>query len=149
MSDCQRCHGDLLEFGGWMGPTRAAPFPRPCPACSPDLTPREIQIAQVQWFLAHSERPDVQRILASKAVLEAGSYRLVVAADFATRALHVPLRQLADADLVIGNRNIVLKDRYGLEGYKLSATERRRIQDECAEFRTLTGRGEMMTYGDL
>ena len=133
---CERCSGDRLEFGGWMGPTPQAPYPRPCRDCSPNMTPREIQIVQTQWLLDNQNRKDVQQILARTAVHEARHYRKVLrlgwGVDFTLK--NVPLNELRDADLAVDGNGKVIKDRYGAEGYKLSETELRRIAQDCDEY---------------
>lgn len=131
MPECKACEGRRIELGGWMGPTLEAPLPRPCSTCSPDLTNRQIQVAQTQWLMDNSWREDVQQILARKAVMDAAGYRKVVMGRVGLKA---PLGLLAAADLVIGPGGIVTKDRYGTDGYRLSETEMRRIHDDCGEW---------------
>lgn len=46
---CATCNGARLKLGGWMGPTPQRPYPDPCPACSPELSPRERQAAFVAY----------------------------------------------------------------------------------------------------
>lgn len=48
--DCSRCNNDRIDVGGWMGPTKEAPYPRPCPRCSPDMTDRELQQAYAAYL---------------------------------------------------------------------------------------------------
>jgi hypothetical protein len=131
---CETCNGSRLKFGGWMGPTPEAPTPEPCGDCSAGMTLREIQVVQTEWLLDNRDRPDVKQILARMAVHEAGTYRKVVRAEI-SRLVEWGGDQsvLSDADLIVGIGNIVLKDRYGMEGYKLSDTEMRRIMEDCAE----------------
>ena len=117
-----------------MGPTPAAPYPDPCETCSANMTPREIQVKGTQWLLDNQHRKDVQQILARMAVHDAKNYRRVVRAEisrlFEWRGDPATLR---DADMIVGVDNIVLKDRHGTTGYKLSETELRRIMEDCDE----------------
>ncbi len=134
MTPCERCGGAGLEFAGWMGPTPQAPYPRPCRDCSPNLTPREIQVVQTQWLLDNQQDPRVQQILARTAVHEAHHYGKVLKLDWVVDAGNIPTRDMATADLVVDRTGRVLKDRYGAEGYKLSNTELRRIAQSCDEY---------------
>lgn len=52
-----RCDGSGLQLGGWMGPTRQAPYPRRC-VCAAHWTGRELQLAYVRWLVATYD-PDV------------------------------------------------------------------------------------------
>lgn len=119
-----------------MGPTREAPFPRPCSDCSPNMTPREIQVAQTQWLFDNADRADVKQILARSAVMQAGTYAKVVELRPPTsRSGLIPLLTVTEADLVIdGATKRVLKDRYGAQDYKLSDSEYRRIRDDCGSY---------------
>lgn len=132
---CGVCSGNRLEFAGWMGPTPEAPFPRPCPRCGTDLTPREIQVAQTEWLLSNQDDPRVQQILARTAVHDAKTYGKVLRLGWkgASGGGHT-MALLAEADLVIDGEGKVLKDRYGTEGYKLSDTELRRIRADCETY---------------
>lgn len=143
MTDCTMCGGSRLRMGGWMGPTPAAPYPEPC-VCSPDLTPRERQVLQTQWLLDNQHRDDVKEVLSRMAVFNAQKYKLVLSLphmrDISPSGLHgfpVPMSTIADADMVIGTGNIVLKDRHGAAGYVLSDNEMRRIRDSAKDFRQI------------
>lgn len=128
-----RCNGQRLEFGGWMGPTPEAPFPRPCSACSADLTPRQIQVLVVEWLLDNPHDAKVQRVRASMAVHDAGAYYRNVL-QVAKTIVYGLGSMWAEADLVVTMDGTVLKDRYGEAGYKLSSTELRRIRQDCSNF---------------
>lgn len=130
-----RCNGRRLEFGGWMGPTPEAPFPRPC-TCSPDLTPRQIQVIVAEWLLDNPDDPKVQNVRASMAVHDAAQhYRKVVVAPFRAPFRGYGAATVEDADLVVvGHDRTVVKDRYGAAGYKLSQTELRRIRADCESY---------------
>lgn len=54
---CSLCQDTRLDRRDWMGPTPAAPYPRPCPECSPDLTGREMQLA---WATYLHSLPDTE-----------------------------------------------------------------------------------------
>ena len=128
---CAHCKDRRLEFGGWMGPTPEAPFPRPCYRCGTDMTPREIQVAQTEWLLGNQDDPRVKQILARIAVHQAKTYRKVLRLGWSGAG---STKLFADADLVINRDGEVLKDRYGTEGYKLSDTELRRIREDCETY---------------
>lgn len=143
-----RCNGQRLEFGGWMGPTPEAPFPRPCPVCSADLTPRQIQVLVAEWLLDNPDDPKVRQVRASMAVHDArGHYRNVLQiGDSILRSgtlvgrnsgKRATLNAVANADLVVRMDGTVVKDRYGETGYKLSSTELRRIRQDCDTFKRL------------
>ena len=136
MTACERCGGAGLEFADWMGPTPEAPYPRACRDCSPNLTPREIQIVQTQWLLDNQHRKDVQQILARTAVHEAQHYRQVLRLGWKVHndSSLLPTQEMARSDLVVDAAGKVLKDRYGAVGYKLSETELRRIAQDCDEY---------------
>lgn len=137
--DCGQCGGSRLMMGGWMGPTPAAPYPEPCPRCSPNLSPRERQVLQHSWLLDNQHRDDVKEILSRMAVFNAQKYRLVLHMPYARGVADVPgsLTQVRDADMVICAGNMVTKDRYGPAGYVLSDNEVRRIKDSAEEYRKI------------
>lgn len=45
-ADCMMCGDTGLMLGGWMGPTKEAPWPRPCTSCDCGraMTPRAVQL---------------------------------------------------------------------------------------------------------
>lgn len=139
MSDCPNCGGTRLLMGGWMGPTPQRPYPDPCPRCAPDITARERQVIQQEWLLDHQDDPRVKDILAQMAVVNRQRYRLVLHTPqirtLTPDAIAGSYQDVAEADLIVGSGNMVLKDRYGPAGYVLSDSELRRLRDSCGEYR--------------
>lgn len=62
-ADCAGCGGGRLDLGGWMGPTPEAPYPRTCPECSPDASPRELQTAYAAYLHAMDPGHHLERRL--------------------------------------------------------------------------------------
>jgi hypothetical protein len=140
--DCARCGGSRLMMGGWMGPTPERPYPDPCPVCSADLSGRERQVLQHSWLLDHQDEPGVKEVLSRMAVFNAQKYRLVLHIPLlrtlglgALQGTTVSIEDVAEADIVVGAGNTVLKERYGITPYVLSDTEFRRVRDSAQEFR--------------